>query len=308
VIGGVPSWYQVRLADGTSGFASKAWSRVYGATGPAVLRLGAWNIKKLGHGDAKDYSLVAQLISDNFDLLAVVEVMQKSGGHPGFDSLISELGPNWEGLVTSAPRPNTGVGHAEFYAVVFRKDAVRPCDGWHGLRYHQDGDGSDGGISLFDREPAFACFVSEGAALDNHFDFLLGAYHATWSDGDTDMISQEVSHLLEVFPTMAAAAPGERDLLLIGDFNLVPADLHETTLLHSQVEGEGSTLNSSGEMTTNLYDHLIIHDPDATTELVGRAAVLDLRHQAAPVKEFYRTVSDHLPIYAEFFVGRPDDD
>lgn len=59
----VPYWYRVTLDDGTSGFVSKAYSRVV-TTVPAtqVLRLGSRNIKRLGHGSSKDYPLVAEII------------------------------------------------------------------------------------------------------------------------------------------------------------------------------------------------------------------------------------------------------
>ena len=59
------------------------------------LRLGAWNLKKLGHGSSKDYTTVAAVIDSHFDVLAVVEVMQKGGGHPGYDALMIELAPHW---------------------------------------------------------------------------------------------------------------------------------------------------------------------------------------------------------------------
>ena len=116
---------------------------VLDAKAEVTIRLGAWNIKKLGHGSSKDYELVAQVIEENFDVLAIVEVMQKGGGHPGYDDLMDALGEEWDGFVTGAPRPNTSAGYAEFYAVIWQEDVARPCDGWDGLRYHEDGDGSD---------------------------------------------------------------------------------------------------------------------------------------------------------------------
>jgi hypothetical protein len=41
-----------------------------------VIRLGGWNIKKLGHGTSKDYDTVAKINDDNFDIVAAPEVMQ----------------------------------------------------------------------------------------------------------------------------------------------------------------------------------------------------------------------------------------
>ena len=94
--GSVPYWYEITMDNGTTGFVSKAYSHVIPSLAASeVLRLGSWNIKKLGHGSAKDYPLVAKIIEDNFDIMGVVEVMQKGGGHPGYDSLISQLGAEW---------------------------------------------------------------------------------------------------------------------------------------------------------------------------------------------------------------------
>ena len=80
--GSVPFWFEVTLTDGTYGFVSKAWSQVVAeaATTGDLLRLGEWNVKKLGHG-TKDFALVAKIINENFDIVAIVEVMQKGGDH-----------------------------------------------------------------------------------------------------------------------------------------------------------------------------------------------------------------------------------
>lgn len=126
----VPYWWQITTDDGIEGFVSKGFSRVIPDVGPAsILRLGAWNIKKLGHNNGKDYPLVADIIEDRFDVLAVVEVMQRQGAHPGYDELLAALGTGWAGMVTAAPRPNTTSGSAEFYAVLYRTSRAAPCAG-----------------------------------------------------------------------------------------------------------------------------------------------------------------------------------
>lgn len=310
-IGSVPYWYEIELPDGTHGFVSKAWSRVIAQpiAGNAVIRMGSWNIKKLGHGSSKNYPLVASIIDDNFDVLAIVEVMQNGGGHPGYEALLSGLGANWVGVITDTPRPNTSSGNAEFYAVVYRKGHAKLCDGWPGLRYHIDNDGSSGatGKDFFSREPAFGCFVALMPNGSGGFDFLLAPYHARFSEGDIDDIQKEVKHVGEVFDAMAASKPGEYDLMVLGDFNLVPADLDEVLVREIPTAGTGSTLNRQGETTGNLYDHLVLHDATATTEIIGSPEVLDVKNRAANPRTYFDTVSDHLPIRAKFRVG-PDDD
>lgn len=310
----VPNWYEVELPDGQRGFVSKAWARLIAdqslvETPPTEIRLGSWNIRKLGHGANKDFARVAQIIETNFDIVAIVEVMQKAGGHPGYDSLLAQLGPSWFGIVTSTPRPDTSSGSAEFYAILFRPARVRLCAGWTALIYHADHTGGSAGVGedFFSREPAFACFATTRADGAAGFDFLLAAYHAIWAEGDIGDIQEEVRHLDEVFGSMAAARPGERDLLIAGDFNLVPTDLRDVISQEVRTIGTGSTLNGSGVLTSNLYDHIIVMDLGATVEMTAPEQVLDVRNVAATSKLFFQTVSDHLPIVARFRVLADDD-
>lgn len=273
-----------------------------------VVRLGGWNIKKLGHGSSKDYPLVASIIEENFDALAVVEVMQKDGAHPGYDALLSTLGSGWQGFVVAEPRPNTGAGHAEYNAIVWRKTLLRPCPGTTGLTYFIDNDGSASGvgIDLFDREPAFACLTWGTTAAGG--DFVLAGYHARWAGGNSAEIAREVDHIDAVFDQMAAAHPGERDLFVVGDFNLVPAKLALQIDATDRTTGAGSTLNRKGEVTTNLYDHILVENVGDSTELVGNAEVLDVIGRAATPTAFFKSVSDHLPIRVTLKSSSPDDD
>ena len=309
----IPHWFEVVMPDGQAGFVSKSFSiRIADAplaTVAGELRIGSWNIKKLGHGSNKNFSLVAQLIDAHYDVVAIVEVMQKAGGHPGYDGLISQLGAGWAGIVTDAPRPRTASGSAEFYAILFRPARARLCEGWTGLVYHADHDGSAGatGTDRFSREPAYACFATTRADGSRGFDFLLAAYHAIFAEGDIDDIKGEVQHLDAVFASMAAAQPGERDLIIAGDFNLVPSDLAATIPQAVRTIGTGSTLNGTGALTSNLYDHLIAFDLTATTEMIAPDEVIDVRNRAASHKTFFDTVSDHLPLVARFRVAADDD-
>jgi hypothetical protein len=298
-------WHQITLPGGTTGYVSRTW-----ATVEADLRLGTWNVKKLGHGSSKDYSTIAGVINENFDILTLIEVMQKGQGHPGYDALLQELGGSWVGVISETPRPSTNAGDAEFYAILYRPLAVRPCADGPALQYFPDNDGTPQGTGpdLFVREPAFACFETVSTAGTKGWDFVLAAYHATWADGDEDIIVNEVDNLSQVFAAMQHAKLGEADLFVAGDFNLTPEVLKEHSPAADKTTGTGSTLNSSGVRTANLYDHLLVSDGRATSELVMSAQVIDVRGKAATNKMFYKTVSDHLPIVGRFSRNRSDDD
>jgi hypothetical protein len=212
-------------------------------------------------------------------------------------------------MVTDSPRPNTASGNAEFYAVLYRARRIGPCAGWTSLRYLPDNDGSaaGSGLDVFSREPAFGCFEVRRPGGATGFDFMLAAYHARWAAGDREEIQDEVEHVTDVFRAAGLARPGEDDRLLVGDFNLSTADLEVALGPQVRTLGAGTTLNSLGERTANLYDHLLLFDRAATSEMVGSPEVLDVREVAPSPRAFFGTVSDHLPVRALFRAG-PDDD
>jgi hypothetical protein len=186
----------------------------------------------------------------------------------------------------------------------YRRERVRPCSGWTGLRSPSEGGG---GADRFLREPAFECFEA-GDPSRPGVDFLLAAYHAPWADGDAVEIAAEVAQLDDVFTAMKSTRPGEEDLIIAGDFHLESVELAEVTRATDRTRGTGSVLNLLGNRTANLPDHILVFDSGGSVELLGDAEVVDVRGAARSNKEFYRTVSDHLPIMIRIRVTGPDDD
>ena len=306
----VPYWYEIELNNGKRGFVSKRWAKIVSTDKGAkkLLRLGSWNIKKLGYGSSKDYMKVAQAIEDNFDIIVVVEVMQKQHKHGGYDDLLKELGNGWKGFITNEPRPMNTRKSPEYYAVLYRPSLVRPCEGWDTMIHYVDNDGSDQGLGedKFSREPAFTCFEAPTNNSTIGFDFILAAYHATFKNKTA--IKAEARHLHEVFESMRVIRSGEKDLIIAGDFNLVPNQLAAETGMGVTTIGAGSTINRSGKVTKNLYDHMLIDDVAATKEQKGNAEVLDIMNISSNGIYFYKNISDHLPIISYFDVSGVDDD
>jgi endonuclease/exonuclease/phosphatase family metal-dependent hydrolase len=278
--------------------------------GPATppLRIGSFNIRRLGLEPHKDLARVASIIDRHFDVLAVLEVMQTDlGGHPGLDALHAELSAraDFDLLVTATPRPRTASPYAEHYAVLYRAERVRPCAAHATLERLPDHDGSASGQGrdLFLREPALACFEVQGPVRS---DFLLAVYHARWGSGDPEDVAAEVAHLDQALAAQQSALPGERDLLVLGDFNLSPTSVAELLFATPRVRGTGSTLGADGEPSTNLYDQLWVADAIATRELAGDAWVLDARD--GDPAGYRQRVSDHLPLVALWRTDLADDD
>jgi hypothetical protein len=75
-----------------------------------------------------------------------------------------------------------------------------------------------------------------------------------------------------------------------------------------RTQGSGSILNSIGDITANLYDHLLVFDEQATSEMIGNPEVLEIRNVPTSNQLFYQTISDHLPIVVRLRTSGTDDD
>jgi hypothetical protein len=274
----------------------------------AALRIGGWNLRKLGFEQRKDIARVADIIQRHFDLVALMEVVF-SPGDTEYRALGDALGDEWQLVRTATPRPNLPSPHSEYYVVALRRARVSGCaaDTDASLAFVPDGEGSDGSDQrgLFLREPAFGCFRTRGPEAGN--DFALGVYHAEWGSGAADAIAAEVAHVDLAFAAMQARFPQERQRFLVGDFNLNSAALAPLTSARDRTRGEGSTLDTQGRVSGNLYDHLLAHDQAAERALCDDAEVLDVRGEAFDLSAFRDQVSDHLPLVAHLHVSADDD-
>lgn len=278
-----------------------------------ALRVGAFNIRRLGLEPGTDIALVSELIESNFDLVGVVEVMHTGNDtHAGYDALLNALGPGWAGQITDTKRPNLNTNFAEFYAVFRRAARVSVCDAFPNLTYHPDADGTraqSDRADLFLREPAFGCYrVQDPETQRTGFDFVLGVYHARWGSGAVDDIAAEIVHLDKVFAHQRALHPEERDFLLVGDFNLDAGVLSKLVRAVPLVQEGGTTLNQRGGRSSNQRDHILALDLAHTQEFLGLAEVLDLRGAAGALPNYLTRVSDHLPVRALFDGSAIDDD
>jgi hypothetical protein len=216
-----------------------------------------------------------------------------AGATPGYEALLSALGGAWDGVRTARPRPDTSSPNSEHYAYYFRKSAASVCSGWSaGARHFRDDEGA------FLRAPAWTCLKVAGRDRE----LLLVTYHAIYGSAaerrrevallDADLDNDGRAD--DVVRTVRASRPSS-DVILVGDFNLTPRELNVAIPRYQDLtDGAGSTVNGEGDITDNLFDHLVVPSGEAVAREVGRAQVLDVRKRAR--RGFFRTVSDHLPI------------
>ncbi len=255
---------------------------------PAIV--GWWNIKRLGHGH-KDLARVGHVAS-GFDVLGVGEVMKPEG----LGALVLALpgGAAAWGSVLSPEAVGTR-GYREYYAVVFRR-AVASCDPATAAFYPDLGD-------RFAREPfGVDCRVGR-------FDFTLVTLHVVFGRGVAERAA-EVRRLGEVYRWFQARDPGEQDVIIAGDFNLVPTrpawlEALGADGLRRLIDPAALTTLSGGRLR-NHYDDVVV-DPRYTTEFTGDSGVRDLGAEAGSLTLAERTMSDHLPVFAQFATDTDDD-
>jgi hypothetical protein len=290
----LPYWYHIQLDNGVPGYVSRAYTRsLSGAEGDGALaRLGYWN---LGERDgARACKVVAQIIDSHFDAVALAGLKENEESD-SCRALLDALGPGWSGL-----RAEAAGGNANVYAILYRTALIRPAADWKELVVHRSEP--DGAASVPAAEIAFARFEAPLNKSSMGIDFLFGIYHAPES------VQQGFEGLDNIISSVRAAHPLERDMIVAGTFNASAADLQKAVEARVRTRGQGSVLGAGGELTSNLYDHMLIVDESMTVETIDPPHVVDVRAAAASNQDFFDKCSDHLPLLLRLRAGGPDDD
>lgn len=252
----------------------------------ADLRIGSWNVKRLGQGD-KRLDLVARVIEGQFDVIALEEVMSPAALAP-----LMALLPGWSAQVSE--RAVGRNGYYEYYAVLYRNDRAAVtssrvvddvADEWY-------------------REPMVTC-LRAGAA-----DFCLVVTHIVYGStvGPRDAEIQALGRLVSGLRDGGA----EKDYVVLGDYNRAGSAPGFSTL-----QANGWAFNDDGDVRTTLgttsytnpYDHAMI-DPGYTREWTGLSGRHDIVGSVCGGSFAFcaQSVSDHAPIGVMFAVSAADDD
>lgn len=249
--------------------------------GAVELRIGSWNIERLGHGNHKSYKALGQIAS-RFDFLAVQEVMTGDGLKRLHRALEAASGERWGMMESHSLGRN---GYKEKYAFLWRLSRVEYVDG--AVVYLDTTD-------HFAREPYSARFRER----ESGFEFIAATVHITYGDSVADR-TPEIRALRDYWEWLAEIYPHTEARFLMGDFNLPPDHAAWAPLkrLARPLITEGaSSLSANEGRYANLYDNIWI--PRSAHLPVNRAGVL----KYPPIlgwshKQSRRHVSDHAPVY-----------
>jgi deoxyribonuclease-1-like protein len=251
-----------------------------------TIRIASFNIQVLGATKIQKPHVMDILarVARQFDVLAIQEIRARNQDIlPQFVDRINETGRHYDYVI--GPRQGR-TDSKEQYAFVFDRASVEVDR----LQLYSVEDPDD----LLHRPPLVAMFRVRGPPKEDAFTFTLVNVHT-----DPDEVSQELNVLDDVFRLVQNDGRGEDDVIMLGDFNADDRHLEELGQMTSVTCAiVGTPTNTSG---TQQYDNLILCN-QSTTEFTGRSGIFDFMREYNLSLEQAQEVSDHLPVWAEFYI------
>ena len=263
----------------------KRWDFPTTCNGVQPIRIASFNIQSFGPkkvADPKAMSVIVEIIR-RFQIVAVQEV--RSLDQTVTERLVEMVnadGRRYDFVLS--PRLGRG-SYKEQYAFIYDTDSISV----DGNSIYTILDQAD----YFHREPLVATFYTKPPVGATPFSFTLINMHT-----DPDDVPAELSMLDDVVRGVAAQS-AEDDVILIGDLNASPQNFGPLLELPnvSWALQKGQWTNTR---RSNAYDNLLFNAV-ATAEFTGNAGVIDLREAFGLSLDQALRISDHMPIWAEFY-------
>lgn len=262
-------------------------------TSDSTIKVAAFNLQVFGttKADKPEVMEVFSRIIRNYDVIAVEEIRDSSQtALPKLKDTVNYIGsPQYDYVVSERLGRTTS---KEQYAYLYNTQTIQQI----GSPYTYP-DSND----LFQREP----YVSEFKAKNGNFDFVLITIHT-----DPDTATQEINDLPAVVEDAKKRFQGEGDYIIMGDLNADCTYFNESGQSPLKSSDYYWVINNSVDTTTKstdcTYDRIIITSP-ARTDFTGDSGVF--RFDTAYNLTYNATiaVSDHYPVYAEFWSNRDTD-
>ncbi|MDR0645308.1 MAG: endonuclease [Treponema sp.] len=257
-----------------------------------TLHVYSFNIQIFGDSKMKKTEVVKVLVDivSHADVMAIQEVRAISD--EPVKAFMSKLDPKYDYVL--GPREGR-TASKEQYWVIYDTDKLEV----------KDRATFDDAEDWFQRSPMAVYFQTK-----DKFDFILINNHIQPSDA-----AREISVLPEVIAYFQDKW-GERDVMVMGDFNADGSYYNENNLIDVFPESdyliiltnEYDTTVAGTEDVNTTYDRFIITDP-AREDYTGNFGVIyyDKMYDFAALGIEPKQVSDHFPLWAEFWTTHDTD-
>nr|WAH99913.1 MAG: endonuclease/exonuclease/phosphatase family protein [Candidatus Methanoperedens sp.]WAI00067.1 MAG: endonuclease/exonuclease/phosphatase family protein [Candidatus Methanoperedens sp.] len=258
-----------------------------------TVKLAAFNLQIFGTtkaGRPEVMDVLSKTIR-NFDIVAVQEIRDASQTSlPALKNSINDMaGPKYDFVVGERLGRTTS---KEQYSYLYNTQTIQQI----GTPYTYP-DPND----LFHREP----YVAEFKAKNGNFDFVLITIHT-----DPDTATQEITDLPAVVENAMGRFQGEGDFIIMGDLN-ADCDYFNENSQSPLKNGDylwiiNNSIDTTTKSTACTYDRIILTS-QAKTDFTGNSGVFRFDQVYNLSYDMTISVSDHYPVYAEFWNNRDTD-
>ena len=253
-----------------------------------TLRIGAFNIQVFGKSKVSKPNVMDVLakIIRTYDVMAIQEIRDKSQtALPKLVELVNANGTQYAYIVGERLGRTSS---KEQYAYIYNSQTVK-------LNGTPETYPEPNGTDPFHREPYIASFE----VLNGCFDVTLIVIHT-----DPDEATEEINALDAVVKYTQNKYPDEEDFIVMGDLNAdcsyFDEDSNSTMMGSDYFWCINNSIDTTTSATNCTYDRIIITTP-AVTDYTGDSGVFRYDMIYNLTEEETKAVSDHYPIYAEFY-------
>ncbi|WYE01011.1 endonuclease/exonuclease/phosphatase family protein [Fusobacterium vincentii] len=251
--------------------------------------IASFNILRLGAAK-KDMVQTAKIL-EGFDIVGLVEVINRDGVEELVDELNKQSDEKWDYHISPF-----GVGsskYKEYFAYVYKKDKVKfiKSEGFY-----------KNGKSPLLREPYGATFQI------GNFDFTFVLVHTIYGNNESQRKAENYK-MVDVYNYFQYRDEKENDILIAGDFNLYALDesfrplyKHADKITYAIDPAIKTTIGAKGR--ANSYDNFFFSQK-YSQEFTGSSGALDFSGDNP--KLMREIVSDHIPVFIVVETSKDDD-
>lgn len=255
-----------------------------------TISIASFNIQVFGEAKASktDVKHTIAKIINHFDVVAIQEIRDKSGtAIVKIENMMDATGTNYDYVI--GPRLGR-TSSKEQYAYIYRSDIIETIEC----------TSIEDSFDKFHREPYMCSFK----AKNGNFDFVLITIHT-----DPDEATAEIEALLTLALTEAKDHfTNESDFIILGDLNADCTYFDESPYQNPIMNHWliGNELDTNLAKSSCTYDRIIITD-DALEDYANNSGVFrfDIIHDLT--YEDAKKVSDHYPVYGDFYITKDTD-
>ena len=251
--------------------------------------IASFNILRLGAAK-KDMVQTAKILK-GFDIVGLVEVINRDGVEELVDALNKQSDEKWDYHISPF-----GVGsskYKEYFAYVYKKDKVKFIK--------SEGFYKNGKSSLL-REPYGATFQI------GNFDFTFVLVHTIYGNNESQRKAENYK-MVDVYNYFQDRDEKENDIFIAGDFNLYALDesfkplyKHSDKITYAIDPAIKTTIGTKGR--ANSYDNFFFSQK-YSQEFTGSSGALDFSGDNP--KQMREIVSDHIPVFIVVETSKDDD-